>query len=129
MRILLPLFTVSTLALAAPLGAQDTGDITVEIAIARSIADRMPADTGSTFAADVGQLACWTRITGADGMTIRHVWIHGENEFPVELNIGGSPWRTWSTKEILPEWTGEWRVEVRDDAGTVLATARFTVGS
>jgi hypothetical protein len=110
------------------MGAQET-PVTVDIAVTRSVADRMPVDTASAFPADIGQVACWTRVTGAAGTTIQHVWIHGENEYPVSLNVGGSPWRTWSTKSIPPEWAGEWRVEVRDGAGTVLATARFTVGS
>jgi hypothetical protein len=115
--------------LAAPLAAQEASTATVEVAIARNVVDRMPVDTGSTFPADVGRLACWTRVTGAAGTTIQHVWIHGDQEFPVSLKIGGSPWRVWSTKEIPPEWAGEWRVEVRDSAGTVLATARATVGA
>ena len=28
----------------------------------------------------------------------------------------------------MPEWTGDWRVEVRDSRGNVLETIRFTVG-
>jgi hypothetical protein len=115
-------------ALAVPLAAQESMGASAEIAIARAVVDRMPADTASSFPADVGQVTCWTRVTGAAGTTIQHVWIHGEDEFPVSLDIGGSPWRTWSTKQIPPEWAGEWRVEVRDAAGTAFATARFTVG-
>ncbi|MGD2136178.1 MAG: DUF2914 domain-containing protein [Gemmatimonadales bacterium] len=126
---------VSILALgalvAAPLGAQEAEEaqeVSVEIAVGRSVVDRMPVDTASTFPADVGELACWTRVTGAAGTTIQHVWIHGDNEFPISLDIGGSPWRTWTTKTIPAEWDGEWRVEVREADGTVLATASFTVG-
>ena len=126
-RALVPILVFAT-GLASPLGAQET-PVTVDIAVARSVVDRMPVDTASAFPADVGQVACWTAVTGAAGTTIQHVWIQGENEYPVSLNVGGSPWRTWSTKSIPPEWAGEWRVEVRDVAGTVLATARFTVGS
>ena len=123
----LPLVLAAT-ALAAPLNAQEVAGIQVDIAIARTVMDRMPVDSASTFPADVGQVACWTRVTGATDRTIHHVWIHGENEFPVSLQIGGSPWRTWSTKVIPTEWAGEWRVEVRDASGTVLASAAFTVG-
>lgn len=115
-------------ALATPLLAQEPAGVRVEIAIARDVVDRMPVDTASAFPADVGTLTCWTRVTGVAGSTLQHVWIHGPHESTVTLDIGGSPWRTWSTKQIPPEWTGEWRVEVRDSAGTVLATARFTVG-
>ncbi len=123
----LPLVLAAT-ALATPLNAQEVAGIQVDIAIARGVMDRMPVDTASTFPADVGQVACWTRVTGATDTTIQHVWIHGENEFPVSLEIGGSPWRTWSTKSIPAEWAGEWRVEGRDASGAVLASTAFTVG-
>jgi hypothetical protein len=43
--------------------------------------------------------------------------------------MGGSPWRTWSSKTIPPEWSGEWSVEIRDASGAVLETVGFTVGS
>ena len=120
------------LGLATPLAAQDTTvaasqDVTVEMVIASSVADRMPVDSASTFQADIGRVACWTRVNGAAGTTIHHVWIHDGQEFPVPMVIGGSPWRTWSTKEIQAEWTGDWRVEVRNASGTVLATASFTI--
>ena len=124
---------VAALTLAAtPLAAQDTSpaapqNVSVELVIARAVADRMPVDTASTFQADVGRVACWARITGAAGSTIHLVWMHGGQEFQVPMQIGGSPWRVWSTKEMQPDWTGEWRVEARSETGTVLATRSFTI--
>ncbi len=100
----------------------------VEAQIAIRITDRMPEEAGSEFAADVGELFCWSRVTGAEGTTIHHVWIHGENQYSVALRIDGSPWRTWSSKVVPAEWTGEWRVEIRDDSGNVLEALTFTVG-
>jgi hypothetical protein len=120
---------LAAIVATAPLAAQDSASVAVEIAIGRTVVDRMPVDTASTFPTDVGRLACWTRVIGAAGTTMQHVWIHGTDEYPVSLQVGGSPWRVWSTKQIPAEWAGEWRVEVRDGAGHVLATARFTVGS
>ena len=120
------------LALAALCGALPTSltaQATVEAEIAEAVVDRMPEGAATSFAADVGTVACWTRVTGAEGTTIQHVWIHGEMEFPVSLAIDGSPWRTWSTKAIPPEWAGEWRVEIRDSAGNLLDTVSFTVGA
>ena len=113
------------LALPALLVAQ----VSVEAEIARQIVDRMPQDSGTSFPVDVGEVFCWSRITGAAGTTIQHVWIHGEMEFPVSQEIGGSPWRTWTSKTIPPEWAGEWRVEIRDGDGNLLDTMPFTVGS
>ncbi len=100
-----------------------------ESAIALDVIDRMPVGSDSTFVASVGLVYCWTRVAGAEGeVAIHHVWFHGDQEMAdVELRIGGSPWRTWSSKAIVPEWTGAWRVEVRDSAGNVIETIRFTV--
>jgi len=100
-----------------------------ESAIALDVIDRMPAGSDSTFVASVGRVYCWTLVAGAEGeVAIHHVWFHGDQEMAdIELRIGGSPWRTWSNKAIMPEWTGAWRVEVRDSAGNVIETIRFTV--
>jgi hypothetical protein len=119
----------SAVALAAfvPATDQDTG-VTVEIAIGKNVVDRMPTDTASAFPADVGSLVCWTKVTGAEGQKITHTWTHGEHTDEITLNVGGSPWRTYSRKTIPADWTGEWKVEVKDSAGVVLATKTFTVG-
>ncbi len=100
-----------------------------ESAIALDVIDRLPVGTDSTFTAGVERLYCWTRVSGAEtAATLHHVWIwNGQEMADVMLNIGGSPWRTFSNKAIMSEWTGDWRVEVRDDAGNVLETIRFTV--
>lgn len=125
------------LGLAGGLAAQDMGAaapaaqsaVTVEAVLARSVLDRAPQDTGVVFAADVGELVLWTRVTGAAGLTLNHVWFYGDTEVGnVPLTIGGSPWRTWSRKTIPMEATGAWHVEVRDADGTVLKRIDFTVG-
>jgi len=103
-------------------------DIVVDAALARAIEDRAPVDTGSSFPADIGRVWLWTKVSGAAGQTVTHVWSHGDNEWVVTLEIGADTWRTWSNKTIPPEWTGEWQVEVRDQLGNVLRTLRFTIG-
>ncbi len=102
-----------------------------ESSMATMVVDRMPTGTAMMFPANVERLYAWTRVQGAERETsVHHVWIHGDVErADIELRIGDSPWRTWSNKAIMPEWTGEWRVEVRDANGNVLETIRFTVGS
>ena len=116
--------------LSAQSGLTQSGLTVPESSVATNVVDRMPIGAAMTFPASVERLYAWTRIQGAAGETmIHHVWIHGDIEMAdLELRIGGSPWRTWSNKAILPEWTGDWRVEVRDASGNVLETIRFTVG-
>src|SRR5437867_12163257 len=113
---------------AAP--AVATPQVTVvEAVVARSVVDRQPQDTGATFPVDVAQLNCWTKVEGAGGSSIHHVWFHGDTQVgDVELQVGGSPWRTWSRKTVPTDWTGAWHVEVRDAAGAVLKRIDFTVG-
>ena len=97
--------------------------------VADSVVDRQPQDTGSAFPATVGQLVCWSLVTGGSGTAIHHVWFHGDTQVgDVELQVGGSPWRTWSRKTIPADWTGAWHVDVRDAGGTVLKRVDFTVG-
>jgi hypothetical protein len=114
----------------APAAASEGGAIDVtDAVVAKTVVDRQPQDTGSTFTADVGQVVCWTKVSGAAGASIHHVWFHGDTQVgDVELQVGGSPWRTWSKKTVPADWTGAWHVEVRDAAGTVLKRIDFTVG-
>lgn len=123
------MFTLA--AAVCPAGVLAQGGLVVEeTAVAPDVVDRVPVDPDSTFTADVGRLFCWTRVAGASGeTTIHHVWFRGDDQMAdIELSVGGSPWRTWSNKRILPEWTGDWRIEVRDAQGNVLETVRFSVG-
>ena len=115
---------------AAPAPAAAAAAVTVdEAVVARSVLERQPQDTGSTFPPDVGQVVCWSKVTGAGGTSVHHVWFHGDTQVgDVELQVGGSPWRTWSKKTVPADWTGAWRVEIRDAAGTVLKRIDFTVG-
>ena len=131
-------------AVALPLAAQDTTQtpppaapaatpaaptVAVEAVVARSVMDRAPVDSATAFPADVGQLVLWTRVSGAAGSTIRHVWFHGETEVGnVELSVASSPYRTWSRKTVPADWTGAWHVEVRDASGNVVQRVDFTVG-
>lgn len=108
---------------------QGSAQVSVEAQIARQIVDKMPEGPGTSFSVDVGEVFCWTRVTGASGTEIQHVWIHDGMEFSVTLEIGGSPWRTWTSKTIPPEWAGEWRVEIRDGDGILIDTRSFTVGT
>ncbi len=100
-----------------------------ESAIALDVIDRMPVGADSTFTAGVERLSCWTRVSGVEvAATLHHVWIWNDQEMAdVVLDIAGSPWRTFSNKAIMADWTGDWRVEVRDDTGNVIETIRFTV--
>jgi hypothetical protein len=99
-----------------------------EAVICTSVEQREPKGAGETFSADVGQLYCFTRIEGAAGTTIKHAWYWQDAvQREIPLSIGGSPWRTWSQKNIQPMQTGAWRVDIVAEDGTVLKSVKFTV--
>lgn len=117
--------------LLAPLDASAQASLSVsESSVATNVVDRMPTGVASSFVSSVNRVFAWTRIEGASaGAMIHHVWIHeGVERADITLNLGGSPWRTWSNKAVPPDWSGDWRVEVRDSSGNVLDTITFTVG-
>ncbi len=121
------LFALVVAGLVAPVAAQELG-VTVEAVIARDVVDREPVDAGSAFTADVERLFCWMKVEGAEaGTMLEHVWKFAGYEWVVPLEVGATHWRTFSNKRILPEWTGEWTVEIRDETGNVLKTVTFTV--
>lgn len=131
------IWTIAALAVLAARGlkAQDTTQaptpsVTItEASIAKTVVDRQPQDTGTAFPADVGQVVCWTRVSGGTGSPLHHVWFHGDTQVgDVELQVGGSPWRTWSRKSIPADWSGAWHVDVKDASGAVLKRIDFTVG-
>jgi Protein of unknown function (DUF2914) len=114
---------------AAPAAAAAPSNINVEAVLARTLADRVPQDTGTAFPDSVGNIVLWMRVTGGNGQTLHHVWFHGDDQVgDVSLTIGGSPWRTWSRKTIPADAKGAWHVEIRDEAGKALKRIDFTVG-
>ncbi len=131
MHVKISILAATLLGLAPPtLDAQESTQaaVTVEVVIALDVQDRQPVGGAETFPEDVGQVVAWTRVTGAANSTIEHVWRYRDHELVVPLEIGGSPWRTWSRKNIPAEWDGEWTFEVRDADGQVVSTTTFTVG-
>jgi hypothetical protein len=91
---------------------------------------RRPIGAAERFDADTESLWCYTRITGAlQPLNITHVWYHeGETRSRIYLPVHSADWRTWSSKGLLPAWTGRWVVKVLDPDGLVLATRSFIVG-
>jgi hypothetical protein len=73
------------------------------------------------------QVYFFTEIVGREGHTITHRWMYnGKVLAEVPIVIGGPRWRVYSSKNLLPAWTGELKVEVVDDDGSVLGSKSLT---
>ncbi len=121
-------FTLLGVLAASALAAPQKG-LKVTASICEGIEEREPVDKGESFTAQVGKLYCHTLVEGAEDSTaVTHIWYHGEKEMAkVTLPVRSSHWRTWSSKRIIPQWTGWWRVDVLSEEGDTLASAYFVI--
>jgi hypothetical protein len=104
-------------------------DVTVErIVAATSVENREPVGETAVFPKETARVYIWTKIAAATApVKIKHVYYYeGKKVAEVELAVNSSPYRVWSNKSVRP---GSWKVEVTDEAGTVLTTLEFSVTS
>ena len=111
--------------------AQESPATGVDIAFGTDIDRESRELVGETavFAAGIEQITCLTRLKGLEAPTsVTHVWYRdGKTMARVDLNVASSNWRTWSSKRLLPDWTGHWEVKVLDSDGRILGSAGFDV--
>jgi hypothetical protein len=111
-------------------GMATAQDINVtEAVVCQDVVDRMPVGAGDVIPAGTERVYCFTRIVGAQTETeITHNWYYqGSLKASVVLPVRNANWRTWSSKTLLPEWKGEWMVEVLSKDGTPLESIIFFV--
>lgn len=117
------------LAMAQEAETETVAAIQVDMAFGTGVdpEDRTLMGAASIFAADLGKVFCYTTITGmADVDTVTHAWYYeGRTMARVDLAVKAAHWRTWSSKRVLPGWTGHWEVKILDRAGKVLASDGF----
>ncbi len=113
---------VPALAWAGSLQVQD-------VAVGTGVSERVPTGISTYFDSSVGKLYAFTRITGAEEeIRVYHQWYYGDVLVAdVPLSVRSGDWRTWSTKNVQPDWTGDWRLVVVSDDGTVLGSIKFAV--
>jgi hypothetical protein len=104
--------------------ADPAGMAVSEFGVGRRIVNRRLENRGESF--EEGSVVWFqTRVVGGvRGENIRHVWLRdGQAVQTVDLELGGSHWRTHSRKTL---WgTGQWAVEARDREGRILARSEF----
>ncbi|MBD3226205.1 MAG: DUF2914 domain-containing protein [Caldithrix sp.] len=124
------LFVLSIFLLTTMVWAQDQPQISVEeLLVCTDVQDRQPAGIDTVFEAGVGKLYCFTKLTSTtDTSAVSHVWFFNDEKMAdVDLTLKAKSWRTWSSKNILDTWTGDWRVEVHDAVDNVVSSTSFKV--
>lgn len=100
---------------AAPAAAQAEARV-LRATFTTAVQAREPVDQVDTLNADVPRIVYFLEVAGLQGRTLTVHWRHEEREVArVELPVGGTPWRTWSSKELQPADAGRWQVVVTVD--------------
>lgn len=91
-----------------------------------AVENREPVDEISRLDINHARIYFFTEIRGGQGETVSHRWLYRDKVMAeVSFRIQGPRWRVWSSKNLLPFWTGTWTVQVVDGNGVVLAKKRF----
>jgi hypothetical protein len=100
---------------------------TVEVSVGTAVADHAITGAAESFPKGTAKLYCLSKVTGAADSEVEHVWYKGDAEQGrVKLKVGGSPWRTYSTKTLGEDASGDWRCDVVQN-GTVLLSVKYKV--
>jgi hypothetical protein len=99
-------------------------------AFAQAIEDREPMGEIEHLPEGADEVYYFTELRGLEGQTVTHRWLYqGEVKAEVSFEVGGPRWRVYSSKDLLPDWTGDWTVEVVSGDGRVLRQSAITFGS
>jgi Protein of unknown function (DUF2914) len=113
---------------AAP-GASQTAIRIPEAVVCQDVVNRAPVGAGDIFPREVPRVYCFTHVVGAaPGTQLIHNWYYqGNLKASVKLSVGSSDYRTWSYKTMIPQWSGEWMVEILSADGTPLDNITFSL--
>lgn len=98
--------------------------VVAEAKLGKGVQEREIVDETTTFTLN-DRVYLWLRVTGGPADSISVTWKTGDQSYSSKLNIGGSPWRTWSYKTAYT--AGDWTVTVTDADGNVLKEMAFKV--
>lgn len=96
------------------------------VVLAGKVADRAPKEIATQFRDGV-EVACFMSVKNpGPKRRLRHQWFHGETrKSSIPVTVGGPTWRTWTSRPVYG--IGAWRVDIVDEAGTVLHSVAFEV--
>lgn len=121
---------LSTVSLLANAQEPAANEPVARAVFTTAIQDREPVNAITSLPTDQDRVYFFTDLRGMGGQKVTHRWLYqGKTMGEVSFPVGGPRWRVWSSKTLLPQWAGEWRVEVLDGAGNKLDEAAFTYGT
>ncbi len=88
---------------------------------------REPVDSICALGSGERKIFYFSDLRNQFGKEIYHLWEYKGREMAM-VSLGrvrGPRWRVWSSKNLVPEWSGEWTVKVVTNDGTILHQESF----
>lgn len=115
-------FTLLLVLLASAAPVVSAAPAVARAQFTSAVMDREPVDELRAASVGDGRVRFFTELRGLEGREVIHRWEHrGQIMAEVVIPVGADRWRAWSSKRLLPAWTGIWQVSVVTD-GEVLGT-------
>ncbi len=71
-------------------------------------------------------ISFFTELSDLTGKTVTHQWTFQDKVmFEKSFEVKAERWRVWTSKTLIPAWTGTWTVNVLDDERGLLASKSF----
>jgi hypothetical protein len=96
-----------------------------EVKAATGVAKKEPVGEATSFPKGT-KVWAWSKVIGAKGTTVKHVWKRdGATLWEKELTIGSNQWRIYTRRTLNKP--GSYTVDVVGEDGSVLGSVTFTV--
>ena len=94
---------------------------------ATKIDNREPVTTvDSLDSSSPRSITFFTELNDLSGHTVTHQWLHKDKVmFEKSFEVKAQRWRVWTSKTLIPNWSGTWTVNVLDAEQTLLASKSF----
>ena len=91
------------------------------------VQDREPVlSVDSINSTAYSSISFFTELNEMSGHNVTHQWTYNDEVmFEKTFEVKGPRWRVWTSKNLAPDWTGSWTVNVLDDDRTVLSSRTF----
>lgn len=97
--------------------------------LAASVRDKEPVGAVEDVKPDqnnVARLYAFSEATGMKDQTLHYIWsLNGRKVADVKVPVWSNRWRSYSSKLITPTMKGDWKVELIDGSGQLLANSEF----
>jgi hypothetical protein len=105
-----------------------TSEFVSRAIVTSSIENKEPTDEVTQVTQEINKVYFFTEVLNKANTHVTHRWLlNGKLEAEVVLKIGSDRWRTYSSKNLVPEFhMGNWQVEVIDEQNNLLASAVFS---